>query len=154
MILIGCLNQLGNVAHLFAPMFDTAFPYNKNTPARLIQGSVCSPITTSIALKLGLPKRRPSLRHRGIETVGMSMPETAVYKDHQIMTRKNNIRRAGEAFPMQPEAVSTGMQILSQNDFRMSVLSLNRPHHSGASRGINDISHHFRPIISINTLQI
>ena len=147
-------DQFGNGANLFTTVLDTAFPDNEDMPSRLIQCLVRISITTSIALKLGLPERRPGLWHRGIETIGMPMPETAVYKYRQIMARKNKIRRAREILAMQPEAVSTRMQILSKNKLRMSIPSLNGSHHAGASRGINNISHHFRLVVSVSILQI
>jgi len=64
-------------------VLQTAFPYDKHSPTKLLQLILDSGITGHVGLELLLPELRPRLRAGGVETLFMSMPETAVYEDDE-----------------------------------------------------------------------
>lgn len=53
----------------------------------------------------------------------MSVPETSIHENYFPMSRKHQIRLAGEGCFMKSESVAEGMNKLANDDFRTRVLS-------------------------------
>lgn len=53
----------------------------------------------------------------------MGVPETTMYQYNSFITRQHNIRLTGQAWMMHTKPKALAVQILTNSDFRLSVLA-------------------------------
>jgi hypothetical protein len=61
----------------------------------------------------------------------MPVPEATVYENNNSMLREHDVGTAGQVSAVKPEAIPHFMQHTANEAFRLSVLSLDRPHVQG-----------------------
>lgn len=61
-------------------------------------------------------------------------------KYHQSVLWQHQIRLTGQVLSMQPEAITTGMQVASHGELWFCILPAYAGHHSGTGLGINYIN--------------
>ena len=69
------------------------------------------------------------------------MPKTTVNKDHFFAGRKNQIRFAGEIFPMKSKTIAQGMKMAANRFFRFSITAFHAPHYFAALLGTESVGH-------------
>lgn len=120
---------------------QTTLPKDEDPPAFLSQIFNILVISDDILCKFLLPEIRPGGWGTGVMTIGMSVPETAMDKNDQIIFGQDNIRFSGQILSMQSKAKSTSVQKASHSDFRLCITALDPSHHVGSGLWIYDISH-------------
>ena len=90
-------------------VFYLAFPYGNDTPPRLCQNLIISPVSFDIFLQLGDPVFNIARWNCRSFTTRMLMPETSPYLNNQIMLFEYNIRLTGQPWIAKPETKSISM---------------------------------------------
>ena len=68
-----------------------AFPNRDNAPAVAAQGSGMAFVACGVTFEFFPPPSRPCLGNPGVFAVPVQMPETAVDKDTNAVSRKNDV---------------------------------------------------------------
>src|SRR5690554_2436188 len=71
----------------------------------------------------------------------MTVPETAINKDHGFETRKNDIGLAGKVFTMKAVPEASFEQLFPEPDFRFGVLTFDGSHIPAARFAVVDVGH-------------
>jgi len=108
--------------------FELAFPNGDDFPAELFEVAGVVFIVGDVALKLLFPEGLVAFWSRGVFAAFVPVPETAVDKDDGFILWQNNVRLAGEAFDILPEAVSGAVQQRADENFRLRILPANPRH--------------------------
>lgn len=66
----------------------------------------------------------------------MTMPETAVNEDRELVFRENDIGAPRQIAPMQPETAPGGMKRTAHEKFGLGIASLHAPHILAAPRRV------------------
>jgi hypothetical protein len=97
-------------------------------------------VARGVAGNLRPPERGSRRRHREHRAF-MSMPEAAMHENHSVEARKNEIRSAGQVFPVKPEAQSARMQAAPQQQFRFCVATADAAHIEPPLFGCENVRH-------------
>jgi hypothetical protein len=82
------------------------FPDDHDPPTETVKGVSNSTVTCDVRIKLGLPELSSGLRSSSPTATMVTVPETAVYEDHQTTPRKDEIRSSRKASVVQSEAIA------------------------------------------------
>lgn len=124
-----------------------AFPYDADSPTRLVKRSLDLFITHEIPLEFRVPEVRPRRRRAAPMAPGMAMPETAVNEDRDLPGGQNDVRPARQSGRMQPEAQARAVKALAEHDFWLGISAADTRHHTRPRAGINYVDHGSNPVI-------
>lgn len=120
---------------------QSTLPHCGHAPSAFQKRCANGTVPSNVGLKLRLPELRASRWAGGVATALVPMPEAAVYEDHGMMFRKNDVRPSVNLAGMNPEAKAARMQRPPEKQFGLCVLSSDPGHHPGASLLVHDIGH-------------
>ena len=109
-----------------------AFPDHQHAPACIGQCFRRPRIADDIRAELERPEILIGFWSRGVAAARVSVPETAMNKDHRLSARESDIWSAGQTFVMQPEAQALSMQPAPKRHFGLRVSSPDTRHHPAA----------------------
>lgn len=110
-------------------------PNRQYAPTRARQRSLCLLVPKDVTVEFLAPEHGASFRCGGLCATCMTVPEAAVDKDRGSMFREDDIGRARQAAPVEPEPQSQPMQKPTNHQFGPGV---GLPHgaHDPASRSV------------------
>lgn len=104
--------------------FQFAFPDSDTMPTHTGQFMLHLQIAFLIPLYLVYPELCPSLGHRVISAVFMSVPETAIHKDTRSVHPQHHIWAAWQPRVVQPVPETMPPQVFAHNHLRLGVFAV------------------------------
>lgn len=115
-------------------IFRFAFPNYQDSPTLFFQGPIIFPVSLNIPKELLIPEFHIAGRSRRSLAPQMLMPKTPMNKDARTVFRQNNIRFAGQVFPMEAEPKAKGMKHPPNHKLRPSILAVYGRHNTRSVR--------------------
>lgn len=102
---------------------DCTFPYDRDPPTGIDQGSDCRLVPDLIASQLLVPELGSGFGKAEEAAAHMAMPEAAMHEDNSVPFRQHQIWFAGEVRRVQPVSEASAPQLCSHLQFRAGVLA-------------------------------
>jgi hypothetical protein len=109
-----------------------AFPNRDNAPAVAAQGSGMAFVACGVTFEFFPPPSRPCLGNPGVFALTVKMPEAAMDKDTDAVSRQNDVGAPRQITPVETKTVAHGMEKAAHNEFRLCILATNAGHQTAA----------------------
>jgi hypothetical protein len=106
-----------------ARLLGLAFPNDSHVPTLSSKSSFVPLISLNGRFKFVHPKFAPGVWNRCAVFARMTMPETSMYKDCELVFRQHDVWLAGQINTMQPKPAAQLMQLPANNHFWFCVFA-------------------------------
>ena len=122
-----------------------AFPYRQDGPSKSCQCLFGSSVPSDGCCEFRSPEFGTGFWGAAVLTSLMAMPETAVDKDGQLVTRENQVRPAREILAVEPKAKPEPMGDATDCEFGCRITRTDSRHDLASALGINRVHFTFNP---------
>ena len=109
---------------LFLQVFfpNLASPDDEDPPSQGLEFVPDATVARDVLLEFRLPELPVVFGNRRLSAPRMSMPETPMHEDYGAVLGQDDVRRAGQVLPVEPETVSVSMKPRADDLLRRRVL--------------------------------